>query len=133
MSTKIFVNLPVKDLTKSIEFFTKLGFKFNPKLTDENAAVMIAGDDIFINLLAEKYFKIFTNKEICDATKSTEAMICLSVDSKAKVDEMLSKAKEAGGSVITEKPDIKNMYWQSFYDLDGHLWEILFLDPNSKI
>ncbi len=91
MTTKIFVNLPVKDLNKAKEFFTKLDFKFNPQFTDENAACMIVGENIFVMLLVEKFFKIFTKKEICDTTKNTEAIVALSADSKEKVDETINK------------------------------------------
>ena len=98
MTTKIFVNLPVKDLNKTVEFFTKLGFKFNPQFTDENATCMIIGDDIFVMLLVEKFFKTFTKNEICDTSKYKEVLLALSADSREKVDEMIKKAIESGGS-----------------------------------
>src|SRR6267378_6979567 len=98
MAKQIFVNLPVKDLNKTVEFFTKLGFRFNLQFTDDNATCMIVSDNIFVMLLVEKFFKTFTKKEICDATKSTETILCLSADTKEKVDEMVSKAIEAGAS-----------------------------------
>lgn len=129
MATKIFVNLPVKDLDKTVEFFTKLGFKFNPRFTDENATCMIVGDDIFIMLLVEKFFKSFTKKEIVDATKGTEAIIALSAESKENVDEMIRKALEAGGSAPDKPQDQGWMYGHGFQDLDGHLWEVLWMDP----
>lgn len=129
MATKIFVNLPVKDLNKAVEFFTKLDFKFNPQFTDENATCMIVGDDIFIMLLVEKFFKSFTKKEIVDATKGTEAIIALSADSREKVDEMIKKALEAGGSAPDKAQDQGWMYGHGFQDLDGHLWEVLWMDP----
>ena len=129
MATKIFVNLPVKDLDKTVEFFTKLGFKFNPRFTDENATCMIVGDDIFIMLLVEKFFKSFTKKEIVDATKGTEAIIALSAESKENVDEMIRKALEAGGSPPDKPQDQGWMYGHGFQDLDGHLWEVLWMDP----
>jgi uncharacterized protein len=91
MATKIFVNLPVKDLNKTIEFFTKLGFTFNPQFTDENATCMIVGEDIFVMLLVEGFFKTFTKKEICDATKDTEVIVALSAESREKVDQMISR------------------------------------------
>lgn len=129
MATKIFVNLPVKDLNKTVDFFTKLGFKFNPRFTDENATCMIVGEDIFIMLLVEKFFKSFTKKEIVDATKGTEAIIALSADSKEKVDDMIRKAIEAGGSAPDKAQDQGWMYGHGFQDLDGHLWEVLWMDP----
>jgi hypothetical protein len=89
MKTKIFVNLPIKDLNKSVTFFTKLGFSFNPQFTDENATCMIIGEDIFIMLLVEKFFKSFTKKDVCDTSKNTEAIVALSVESREKVDQMI--------------------------------------------
>jgi len=129
MATKIFVNLPVKDLNKSVAFFTELGFTFNPQFTDEKATCMIVGEDIFIMLLVEKFFKTFTTKDIADAAKSTESIICLSADSKEKVDEMVSKAIKAGGTSPNAKQDQGFMYGHGFQDLDGHLWEVMWMDP----
>jgi len=131
MSTKIFVNLPVKDLNKSVAFFTELGYKFNPQFTDENATCMVVADDIFVMLLVEKFFKTFTKKEISDATKSTEVILCLSADSKEKVDEMVSKAVKAGGTAPNEKQDQGWMYGHGFQDLDGHLWEVMYMDQSA--
>jgi uncharacterized protein len=131
MATKIFVNLPVKDLNKSIEFFRKLGFKFNPQFTDENATCMIVGEDIFVMLLVEKFFKTFTKKEITDASKSTEVILCLSAESRVKVDEMISNAVKAGATTPTEKQDQGWMYGHGFQDLDGHLWEIMWMDTDA--
>ena len=105
MNTKIFVNLPVKDLNKSIEFFTKLGFRFNPQFTDENAICMIVGEDIFVMLLVEKFFKTFTKKEICDTTKNAQVIVALSSESRERVDKMISKATEAGGRESREPQD----------------------------
>jgi len=105
MATKIFVNLPVKNLNKSIEFFTKLGYTFNQQFTDETATCMIVTDDIFVMLLTEAKFKTFTPKEICDATKFTEVLVCLAIESRAKVDEMVRKAVAAGGTTYNEPQD----------------------------
>ena len=99
MATKIFVNLPVKDLNKSIEFFTKLGFSFNQQFTDETATCMIVTDDIFVMLLTVEKFKTFTPNEICDAKKYTEVLVCLSLESRPKVDEMVRKAVALGGDL----------------------------------
>ena len=131
MNTKIFVNLPIKDLNKSVAFFTKLGFSFNPQFTDENATCMIIGEDIFIMLLVEKFFKSFTKKDVCDTSKNTEAIVTLSVESREKVDQMLEKAKEAGGSEPREKQDHGWMYGRSFEDIDGHLWEVFFMEESA--
>ena len=131
MSTKIFVNLPIKDLTRSVEFFTKLGYKFNPQFTDEKATCMIIGEDIFVMLLVEEFFKSFIKKEIADTTKSTESIICLSADSREKVDEMVNKAVGAGGTIYKEPQDHGFMYGHAYQDLDGHLWEIMWMDPST--
>lgn len=131
MSTQIFVNLPVKDLNKSVAFFTELGYKFNPQFTDENATCMIVSDDIFVMLLVEKFFKTFTKKEISDTTKSTEVILCLSADSREKVDELVSKAVKAGGTTPNEKQDQGWMYGHGFQDLDGHLWEVVYMDKSA--
>jgi len=129
MATKIFVNLPVKDLNRSVEFFTRLGYTFNKQFTDENATCMIVGEDIFIMLLVEPFFKTFTKKEIVDASKGIEAIICLSAESKEKVDEMIRIATSAGATTPKEKQDQGFMYSQGYQDLDGHLWEIMWMDP----
>jgi uncharacterized protein len=130
MAPKIFVNLSVKDLNKTIGFFTKLGFRFNPQFTDENATCMIVGEDIFVMLLIEKFFKTFTKKEICDTKKNTEVIIALSVESKEKVDQMINNAIESGGIESREKQDYGWMYGRSFEDNNGHIWEIIYMDEN---
>ena len=129
-NTKIFVNLPVKNMSKSINFFTKLGFTFNPQFTDKNATCMIVGENIFVMLLIERIFKTFTKKEICDAKKNTEVIVALSVDSKEKVDKIVHKALAAGGKSSNKPNDQGFMYGWSFQDLDDHLWEILYMDSN---
>lgn len=131
MTTQIFVNLPVKDLKKSVTFFTKLGFKFDPKFTDENATCMIVGETIFVMLLVESFFKTFTFKALCDATKQTEVIVCLSVDSRGKVDDMVGKAVAAGGTTPRKSQDHGFMYQHGFQDLDGHLWEVVHMEPSA--
>jgi uncharacterized protein len=131
MVTKIFVNLPVRDLSKTIEFFTKLGFTFNPQFTNENATCMIVGEDIFVMLLVEKFFKTFTKKEICDTAKNTEVIMALSAESREKVDQMTTKAIEAGGRETRERQDHGWMYGRAFQDIDGHLWEIIYMDESA--
>jgi predicted lactoylglutathione lyase len=131
VATQIFVNLPVKDLNKAIEFFTKLDFKFNTQFTDENATCMIVGENIFVMLLVEKFFKTFTKKEICDTIKNTEVMVALSTDSKEKVDEMINKAIESGGNESREPQNHGWMYGRSFEDIDGHIWEIIYMDEKA--
>ena len=130
MTTKIFVNLPVKNLNKSIEFFTKLGFRFNQQFTDETATCMIVTDDIFVMLLTEEKFKTFTPKEICDAKKSTEVLVALSYDNRSDVDDMVRKAVAAGGSTYNEPQDHGFMYAHGFQDLDGHIWEVFYMEPS---
>jgi len=129
MPTKMFVNLPVKDLHKSIEFFMKLDFKFNPQFSDETATCMIVGEDIFVMLLTQDKFKTFTPKEICDATKSTEVLVCVSVESRDKVNDMVRKAVAGGGTTYNAPQDHGFMYGHGFQDLDGHIWEIIYMEP----
>ena len=131
MPTKIFVNLPVKDLNRSMEFFTKLDFTFNAQFTDETAACMIVSEDIFVMLLTQDKFKTFTPKAICDATKSTEVLVCLSSESRDKVNEMVRKAVAGGGTTYNEPQDHGFMYGHSFQDLDGHIWELTYMEPSA--
>jgi len=125
------VNLPVKDLNKTVEFFTKLGFTFNPKFTDENATCMIVNNDIFVMLLVEKFFKTFTKREICDTTKDTEVIIALSTESRENVDQRINKVIEAGGKESREPQDHGWMYGRSFEDINGYLWEVIYMDKNA--
>jgi uncharacterized protein len=129
MATQIFMNLPVRDLDRSVQFFTALGFTFNQDYTDENATCMVINDDAFVMLLVEKFFKTFTAKEIVDATSATEAITAFSVDSRDAVDQMVSKALAAGGTESQPVQDYGFMYSHSFQDPDGHLWEVMWMDP----
>jgi predicted lactoylglutathione lyase len=122
--------MAVKDLQKSIAFFEKLGYKFNPQFTDETATCMIISDTIYSMLMTEAKFKSFTPKQICDTTKSQETFICLSMESKEAVDDMIKKAVAAGGKTWKEADDHGFMYGHEFEDLDGHVWEIMWMDPN---
>jgi uncharacterized protein len=131
MATKIFVNLPVQDLQKSMEFFTKLQFTFNPQFTDETAACMVVGADSFVMLLTHDKFKMCTPTAICDATKSTEVLVALSTESRDKVDDMVCKAVAAGGTTYSEPQDHGFMYGHSFQDLDGHIWEVFSMEPSA--
>ena len=130
MSTKIFVNLPVKDLHKSIEFFKGLGFAFNRQFTDETAACMVISDDGYVMLLTEAKFKEFTQKQIADATKTTEVLTCFAVDSKDEVNRIVEAALAAGATEVREPMDYGFMFGRSFNDLDGHIWEIIWMDPS---
>lgn len=131
MARKMFTNLPVKDLQKSIDFFTKLGFTFNPKFSDANGTCMIVGEDAFVMLLTEEFFRKFTKKELVDATKSTEVIIAVSADSKDEVNQMVNAALAAGGTASNDANDQDFMYVWSFQDLDGHLWEVLYMDMSA--
>jgi predicted lactoylglutathione lyase len=131
MAKQIFLNLPVKDLQKSITFFTKLGFTFNPQFTDEQATCMIISDNIFAMLLVENRFKDFTKKPIADAHQTTEVLIAIDAESSVAVDEMVQKAVAAGGSIYADPQDHGWMYGHSFADLDGHQWEILYMDASA--
>lgn len=128
MATKIFITLPVKNLDKSMEFFTNLGFSFNPQFTDEKAASMIVNENIFVMLLTENYFQTFTRKELCDSMKATEVLIALDTNSRDEVKEIVSKAQSLGGQIYSEAKDHGWMYQHSFADLDGHQWEFVYMD-----
>jgi uncharacterized protein len=129
MPTKIFVNLPVKDLKKSMSFFETLGYGFNEQFTDETAACMVIAEDIYAMLLTEAKFKDFTRKPVADATKVTEVLTALSVESRARVDALVDTALKAGATEAGEAMDYGFMYGRSFNDLDGHIWEIIYMDP----
>jgi uncharacterized protein len=127
----IFVNLAVRDLKKSQVFFSKLGFEFNPKFTDEKAACMVINPEAFVMLLSEPFFKTFTKREICDTARQTEGLFALSCASRAEVDEIVKRAMDAGGRRAMDPVDQGFMYGSSFYDLDGHHWEVLWMDPTA--
>ena len=131
MATQMFVNLPVKDLKRSVEFFTKLGYTFNPQFTDENATCMIISEHNYAMLLVEPFFKSFTEKQIADATKTVEVIVALSADSRAAVDSLVAKAVAAGAKTPNPAKDYGFMYQHGYQDLDGHLWEVFWMDPNA--
>ena len=129
---KLFVNLAVRELDKSKAFFSKLGFEFNPDFTDENAACMILSDQSFVMLLAEPFFKGFTKRQIADTSTTTETLLALSADSREEVDALVRTAFDAGGVPAIDPQDHGFMYVRSFYDLDGHHWEICWMDPAAQ-
>lgn len=131
MATKVFINLPVKDLDKSISFFSNLGYSFNPQFTDEKATCMIVSDNIFVMLLTETYFKTFTRKQISDAKIATEVLIALDTNSREEVQQMITKAIESGATIYSEPQDHGWMYQHSFADLDGHQWELVYMDQSQ--
>jgi uncharacterized protein len=127
----IFVNLPVRDLERSKAFFSKLGFGFNPKFTDEKAACMIVAESASVMLLTEPFFKTFTKREICDTGAQTEGLFALSCSSRNEVDEMVRTAIASGGKHAMDPQDHNFMYGWSFYDPDGHHWEVIWMDPKG--
>ncbi len=132
MAKQIFVNLPVKDLNKTIPFFTKLGFTFNPQFTDANATCMIIGENMFAMLVVEKFFKSFIpNKNICSAQKNAEVLTALAVESRTEVDKMMERVADAGGKEYRTAQDHGWMYGRAFEDLDGHIWEVFFMDESK--
>ncbi len=129
--SQIFVNLPVKDLRKSVAFFTRLGFTFNPQFTSESGTCMIVGENIFVMLLAESFFRTFTKKDVADAKRATEVLVSIQLESRETVDELAKKAIAAGGSETSGPQDHGWMYQYGFADLDGHQWEPFYADPKG--
>ena len=132
MSRQIFVNLAVRDLEQSKRFFGQLGFTFEAKFTDANAACMVVSETIYVMLLTESFFKTFTDKALCDARRSTEVLVCLSCESRAEVDELVRKALAAGGAPFRDSKDHGFMYQHSFQDPDGHVWELVYMEPDAE-
>jgi predicted lactoylglutathione lyase len=128
MARKIFVNLPVESLNRSVEFFGQLGFTFNKQFTDDNATCMVISEDIYAMLLVKPYFKGYINNDVADATRVTEAILALSAESRAEVDALADKALEAGAKATKPPQDHGFMYLRSFQDLDGHHWEVFWMD-----
>lgn len=131
MHKQIYVNLPVKNIDRTREFFSALGFSFNPQFSNAQALCMVISDGIYAMLLVEDFFKTFTTKPVADATKVTEVLVCLSCDSRDHVDELVRKALAAGGRAPNPVQDYGFMYGHGFEDLDGHVWELSYMDPNA--
>ncbi|HEV8081095.1 MAG TPA: VOC family protein [Chitinophagaceae bacterium] len=132
MATKIFVNLPVKDLNRSKEFYTKLGYSINPQFTNEKAACIVISEEIYAMILKEEFFKTFIpKKEIADAAKTTEVLMALSAHNKDDVNTLADKALAAGGKEARPPEDHGFMYGRSFEDPDGHIWEVFWMDMNA--
>jgi len=129
VSRKIFVNLPIRDMQRARAFYESLGFAFNPQFTNDQGACMVISDDIHVMLLVEPFFQTFTPKRVADARESTEVLLALSCDSRSAVDELVAKALAAGGRTPRAPQDHGFMYAHAFEDLDGHLWEPLWMDP----
>ena len=132
MNRQMFVNLPVRDLRRTKEFFGALGFSFNPQFSDESGACMIIGDDNFVMLLAESFFKTFTKKDIVDARRATEVLVCISCASDDEVRELVAKAKKNGGSIPREPQDLGFMYQHAFEAPDGHIWELVHMNTGME-
>jgi uncharacterized protein len=130
-SNHLFVNLPVKSLEKSKRFFEEIGFEFDEQMTDKNAACVIVGPNMFVMLLAEDFFRSFTQKAIADTSSANEVIVSISADSKASVDELVENALSAGAVPSSERMDNEFMYAWSFQDLDGHLWEVMYMPDNQ--
>ena len=131
MSKLIFVNLPVADLPAARAFYEAIGFTNNPMFTDDSAACMVLTDVIHVMLLTHDKFAQFTPKRIADARETSEVLICISADSREAVDDITDKALAAGGREPREKQDYGFMYGRSFEDLDGHIWEPMWMDMEA--
>lgn len=131
MPRNLYVNLPVKDLERTVDFFTALGFSFNPKFTDENATCMIVNDSTSVMLLVESFFATFTKKPVADARAVTETLLAISVDSRAEVDDFVARALAAGANEYAEPRDYGFMYQRGIADLDGHQWEVFHMDESQ--
>lgn len=131
MNKLIFVNLPVKNLPRSRTFFEGMGYHFNPQFSNDQGACLVISDTIHAMLLTEPFFQTFIKKPISDAKKSTEVLICLSCESKAEVDQLVAKAVAGGGTTPNAVQDHGFMYSHGFEDLDGHTWELVYMDPNA--
>ena len=128
----IYINLSVRDLKKSIEFFSSLGFEFNPKFTNDQGACMIVNETASVMLLREPFFRTFTKKQICDTSSQTESLLAISCESRGAVDELVGKAIAAGGTHAMDPMDHGFMYGWSFYDPDGHHWEVMWMDAEAQ-
>jgi predicted lactoylglutathione lyase len=126
---KVFINLAVRDLKQSMDFFSKLGFTFNPQFTDDNAACMVLSSEGYVMLLREPFFKTFTRRETCDTTRQNETLIAISCEQREEVDQLVRTALANGGSPAMDAQDHGFMYGWSFYDIDGHHWEVVWMDP----
>ncbi|MFF3312101.1 VOC family protein [Streptomyces sp. NPDC004082] len=125
----IFVNLATNDVAASKKFFTELGYTINPQFSTDDCACVVISDTIVAMLLSRQRYSDFTKKEIADSAKTSEVLLCLSAESREKVDELVEKAIAAGGSATGETQDHGMMYGRAFDDPDGHTWEVMWMDP----
>lgn len=128
---QIFVNLPIQNMERSQAFFKSLGYSFNPQFTNDMGACLVLGENLFAMLLVESFFQTFTKKQIADAHQSVEVLVCLSCSSRAEVDELVRKATAAGATVPNPPQDHGFMYTHGFDDLDGHTWELAYMDLSA--
>jgi predicted lactoylglutathione lyase len=131
MHRELYLNLPVADLDASIAFFTRLGFTFDPRFTDDTATCMVVSDQAWVMLMQRDRFAGFCVKPVADATAATEALICVSAESREGVDRFADEALAAGGTPAKEPMDMGFMYGRSFADLDGHHWEVMWMDVEA--
>lgn len=127
MQRMIFVNLPVRDLDASKQFFEKLGFSINAQFSDDTAACVVISEQICTMLLTHEKFSTFAPNPICDARNSNEVLICLSCESREEVEKLVSTAVAAGGNTYKDPEDHGFMYGHGFQDLDGHIWELMYM------
>ncbi|WP_348542037.1 VOC family protein [Streptomyces sp. MJP52] len=125
----IFVNLPVRDIDASKKFFGELGYEINPQFSDETTASVVVSENIIVMLLSHEKYAQFTDKEIADATRTSEVLVALSAESREKVDELVDRALSLGATEPRDKQDLGFMYGRAFEDLDGHTFEIVWMDP----
>ncbi|WP_407150875.1 VOC family protein [Bradyrhizobium sp. ORS 86] len=132
MAKMIFVNLPVSNLARSTAFYEAIGATRNPQFSDDTASCMVISETIYVMLLTHDKFRQFTSKAIADARATSEVLICLSADGRDAVDDIVTKAKAAGGSADPgPKQDYGFMYGRSFEDPDGHIWEVMWMDVEA--
>jgi len=131
MHKQIFVNLPIKQMARSQAFFRALGYDFDPHFTNEQGAALVLGENLYAMLLVEDFFKSFIDKTIADATQTTEVLTCLSCESRAEVDTLVAKAVAAGGTAHRAPQDHGFMYAHGYQDLDGHIWELCYMDTSA--
>ena len=131
MHKQIYLNLAVDNLDRSKAFFSAIGFRFDPQFTNAQAACLILGDNIYAMLLVKHLFGSFTRKALCDPRESTEALVGLSCESRGEVDALVAKARAAGGSVPRAPQDFGFMYGHGFEDIDGHIWDLIHMDPDA--
>ena len=129
MPTSIFLNLPTTDLERAKDFYTSLGFSINPLFSDENAACVVLDDNIYFMVLTREYLGTFTDKQIIDPKTQAQALIALTRDSRAAVDEVLEKGLASGGSSPREPQDLGFMYSRDLEDPDGNILEFFYMEP----